>query len=465
MRISRSFLNVAGAILLAILFQSAMSPAATDQAVLPQAEGRYRLVVTVVSADRNEAIAGAKVSAVFHYSSNESETALKQTEKTGDDGKAYLVYDFTGNRWEPYHRLDVTISHPDFVETYRNVPITKNRPSGDIAIPVSLKRRSGAKVVTAKVIAADDRKPIVGAHIALRGTRQLASGMTSTAMYDASTDGDGKAVINVTEGDDYSVTVSASTFFSAETTLTVKILDDEQKTYHLDFEMRRIGTQGSPTPTPSPEEEAAETVTPSPTPSPSPTATSKASDEAVVPDLSAFQSVTEMKAVLAHAGLVAAVVAAKEKAPSKEKEFKFAGQDPAPDTKVKRGSTVSIAFYQKFEGSQPAASDADDIVGHWAGTMTWGKSKDPVAFDIQRQGSGYVLINKAENKPVPATYSGGKLSAVSKSSVKSAGLTQAATVHIELTREGETLSGTLVLEAANGERGQPVQLLLTRQSK
>jgi hypothetical protein len=74
------------------------------------------------------------------------------------------------------------------------------------------------------------------------------------------------------------------------------------------------------------------------------------SDEVTVPNFAVFDSVSAMKAVLQHAGLTGAFVAASEPPPSKDKEFKYAGQDPAPDTKVKSGSTVTIAIYQKFGG-------------------------------------------------------------------------------------------------------------------
>ena len=90
--------------------------------------------------------------------------------------------------------------------------------------------------------------------------------------------------------------------------------------------------------------------TPKPAPPPA------ESDQARVPDLSAFDNVSEMKAALAHAGLTGAFSAA-GKPPNKEKEFKFAAQSPAADTKVKRGSIVTVSIYQKFEGDS-----ADEVV-------------------------------------------------------------------------------------------------------
>jgi RHS repeat-associated protein len=77
-----------------------------------------------------------------------------------------------------------------------------------------------------------------------------------------------------------------------------------------------------------------------------------ASDEVTVPNLAVFDSVSKMKVVLQHAGLTGAFVAASDPPASKDQEFKWASQDPPPDTKVQRGSTVTIAIYQKFGGPE-----------------------------------------------------------------------------------------------------------------
>ena len=89
------------------------------------------------------------------------------------------------------------------------------------------------------------------------------------------------------------------------------------------------------------------------------TATAESSaDEVVVPDLSVFDNVSEMKAVLAHAGLAGAFNAS-GKPPSKDQEFKFSGQLPAADTKVKRGSTVTVSIYQAFDATGAADTIPD----------------------------------------------------------------------------------------------------------
>ena len=81
----------------------------------------------------------------------------------------------------------------------------------------------------------------------------------------------------------------------------------------------------------------------------------------IVPDLSVFDGVSEMKAVLNHAGLTGAFVAAGDKPPSKDKEFKFAGQDPVPDTQVEPGSAVTVSIYQKF--GEEAQGTVPNVVG------------------------------------------------------------------------------------------------------
>jgi hypothetical protein len=74
-------------------------------------------------------------------------------------------------------------------------------------------------------------------------------------------------------------------------------------------------------------------------------------DEVTVPDLSR-SSTKEMSELLRRAGLVRSLVAARDKPPSKEKEFTYAAQTPSAGTKVKRGSTVTVAIYAKFDGAR-----------------------------------------------------------------------------------------------------------------
>jgi beta-lactam-binding protein with PASTA domain len=87
-----------------------------------------------------------------------------------------------------------------------------------------------------------------------------------------------------------------------------------------------------------------------------------ADEDVVVPNLAVFDSVGEIKAVLQHAGLTGAFAAASEPPPSKEKEFKVQSQAPAPDTKVKRGTTVTVAIYQKFDGADEKRGADEGVV-------------------------------------------------------------------------------------------------------
>jgi YD repeat-containing protein len=98
-------------------------------------------------------------------------------------------------------------------------------------------------------------------------------------------------------------------------------------------------------------------------PSPSSPTPSGNDEEVIVPDLSNYTT-SEMEAVLTHAGMLKRkLVAAKDKTPSKEEEFKFASQSPTPGTKVKRGDVVSVSMYPKFEDSNTADGTVPDVIG------------------------------------------------------------------------------------------------------
>lgn len=73
-------------------------------------------------------------------------------------------------------------------------------------------------------------------------------------------------------------------------------------------------------------------------------------DTVRVPNLAVFDSVSEMKAALAHVGLTGNFVVAKVKTPNPEKAFKHQAQIPVPDDLVERGSVVTVFIYPKFQG-------------------------------------------------------------------------------------------------------------------
>jgi beta-lactam-binding protein with PASTA domain len=75
-------------------------------------------------------------------------------------------------------------------------------------------------------------------------------------------------------------------------------------------------------------------------------------DTVRVPNLTVFDSVSEMKAALAHVGLTGNFVVAKVKTPKPEKAFKLHAQTPVPDDLVERGSVVTVFIYPTFEGKE-----------------------------------------------------------------------------------------------------------------
>jgi hypothetical protein len=80
------------------------------------------------------------------------------------------------------------------------------------------------------------------------------------------------------------------------------------------------------------------------------TASPKADDEVIVPSIPAGLTVTEAKATLSAAGLAAGFNAKGGKPDSSDLEFKTTGaQDPPAGSKRKRGATVTVSIYQKYE--------------------------------------------------------------------------------------------------------------------
>ena len=89
----------------------------------------------------------------------------------------------------------------------------------------------------------------------------------------------------------------------------------------------------------------------------------KEDGDVAVPDLSVFSESGEMKAALGGAGLKPGFGMSKND-PPKGKEFKwFAGQSPAPNTIVKKGSTVVIFAYQPPPDSKDQPPVGDPLPG------------------------------------------------------------------------------------------------------
>src|SRR5207248_32648 len=97
-------------------------------------------------------------------------------------------------------RFDITVTHPDYDDAYRPVPVGKDT-TGDIPVRISLKRKSDRKVVAVQLNAAGDKAPIYDAQISLKGTK-------SPTAFTGTTDSSGHALINVTEADDYEVAIT-----------------------------------------------------------------------------------------------------------------------------------------------------------------------------------------------------------------------------------------------------------------
>jgi beta-lactam-binding protein with PASTA domain len=79
--------------------------------------------------------------------------------------------------------------------------------------------------------------------------------------------------------------------------------------------------------------------------------------EVTVPDLKVFATVDDMEAALDEAGLNGVFTAASVVTPSKEQEFRVESQDPAPGTKVKKDSTVTVAIYQQYQEPEVIVPD------------------------------------------------------------------------------------------------------------
>jgi beta-lactam-binding protein with PASTA domain len=103
-----------------------------------------------------------------------------------------------------------------------------------------------------------------------------------------------------------------------------------------------------------------EAASPTPTPVAVATPSPKAGEEVIVPSIPSGATVAEAKATLSAVGLTAGFNAKGGKPGSKDLEFKTTGTlDPPAGSKAKRGSTVTVSIFQKYEttaSSTPTAT-------------------------------------------------------------------------------------------------------------
>jgi len=105
---------------------------------------------------------------------------------------------------------------------------------------------------------------------------------------------------------------------------------------------------------------ATETKAPLPEPPPESPAPG-AADKVIVPDMSVFEGIPQMQAVVSHAGLVGKFAAVKPD--KKDQEFKYAGQFPRAGSEAKKGDILVVSFYQKFEDATAETSPSPTDIG------------------------------------------------------------------------------------------------------
>lgn len=199
---------------------------------------QWRVVVTVMSEDRNEPVEGASVSVNYVYNPASSPVRLDSM-TTDRSGQVYIIPATFGGflkvKPKAGSRFDITVRHSGYIETYRNVPIRKDTQAGDISVSVSLKRKPGGKLVVVQLVEEGSRAPIYDASVKLKGT-------ISPTLVSGTTDSGGQALITVTEADNYGVFITHTGYEPVNATLPVKMYDD-QKEYSLGFEMKAKNRQ------------------------------------------------------------------------------------------------------------------------------------------------------------------------------------------------------------------------------
>lgn len=183
----------------------------------------FRFVITVFSEDTKEPVAGAKVSAnqiTKLDRDNPTFGGERDSATTTGAGEAWIVFKYSGT-------YIIKVEHEDYVTTEKWMPTTN--VSRDIAVNFSLKRKpsKSKKIVTVNLTGQDNNLPVEGALISLQESFWV--------IFNANTDAAGKAVIAVTEGDNFTVQISHSKYKLYRTTLR---LSNEQNEYSITHQMK-----------------------------------------------------------------------------------------------------------------------------------------------------------------------------------------------------------------------------------
>ena len=147
-----------------------------------------------------------------------------RNETTDWEGRAYRGFDFSGT-------FTINIDHPDFYATSRTLVIRDKTPHGDFAFTIVLKRNKDSKLVIVDVVSKGDRAPVYEARVRLDG---------SIYQYSGTTNSQGRAVIKVDQGDNYTLKITHYGYEPIESSVKIKKFDDTQREYPLNFEMVSI---------------------------------------------------------------------------------------------------------------------------------------------------------------------------------------------------------------------------------
>jgi hypothetical protein len=184
-------------------------------------QSEYRVVVSIVSEDRNEPVVGATIK-IDNSCCEDFKTGTTHTETSDWEGRAYREFNKSG--W-----YKVRVSHPDFkpvtaIVTELFCPAIKC----DVPFNIVLKRRSSLKVVAINVVKQRDYIPVYDANVVLSAG--------GDRFYSGSTDANGNAIFNIEHGDTYELTISHRGYETIKKQLIIHGYKD-QKEYPFTFSM------------------------------------------------------------------------------------------------------------------------------------------------------------------------------------------------------------------------------------